>query len=251
MNGRVRTVVGFLFLVGVAAGFVAPSAWAADAWQGSGGRVPAWTKSRTVTVSYHARYDLSLDGGTHLGTYPAWIDRLAYALGTSSSFSPTWINGDNQTAVFGNPVATIHGTDTVTVSRGDGKKTVYALYRVYLTNFQAAQPVSPLYQARITLDTHGPTTLAPSAASCRKGTYVTLQYRVNDKLSPKARVTILIKRGTTIKKTLALGLRPTGKLLGKRFKCKLARGRYAFVVKAKDLAGNPQGKIGRNTLTVT
>ena len=250
MNRRVSAIAGLLVSIGTAWLFAASVALASDAWVGSGGRIPAWTNSRTVRVSYHARYDLSADGGTHTSDNPAWIGHLDYALGTSSTFSPSWIDGANQTAEFGNPIATIQGTDTVTVSKGNGKKTVYVLYHAQLVNFKAAQPVSPLYQARTTLDTHGPTTKAPEPARGARGTYITLRFRVDDNLSPKARVTIVIRKGTTVVRTLKPVLRATGKLVSRRFLCKLAKGKYTFRVKAKDLAGNAQTKIGANTLIV-
>lgn len=201
-----------------------------------------WTRSRDVGVTYCGYNNHPWGGMTCV-----WMKD--YMLGNSADSMSEWkpyLGDHNHESVPNNP-----GIDSITLTSGDGKKTVYAIYSARAVNIVLAEPVSPMFHDHITLDTHGPTTLAPRAASCRKGAYVTLKYRVNDKLSPKARVTILIKRGTTIKKTLALGLRPTGKLLGKRFKCTLAKGRYTFVVKAKDLAGNPAEKIGRNTLTVT
>ena len=101
-------------------------------------------------------------------------------------------------------------------------------------------------------DTLGPQTSAPRAASVRKGKTATLHYMVTDDQSASATVTIRIATpGGTVKKTLALGLQPTGQESRARFTCKLARGSYRFTVDARDLAGNAaRTPLGSNTLTV-
>jgi len=101
-------------------------------------------------------------------------------------------------------------------------------------------------------DTLGPQTFAARACIVRKGKTATLYYMVTDDKSASATVTIRIAtQGGTVKKTLPLGLRPTGQESSTRFKCKLARGSYRFTVDARDLAGNAaQSPLGSNTLTV-
>jgi hypothetical protein len=101
-------------------------------------------------------------------------------------------------------------------------------------------------------DTLGPQTLAPRAAVVRRGKTATLYYRITDDKSASATVTIRIATPSgTVKKRLALGLRPTGQESRARFTCKLARGSYRFTVDARDLAGNAaQPPLGSNTLTV-
>jgi len=101
-------------------------------------------------------------------------------------------------------------------------------------------------------DTLGPQTVAPRATSVRKGKTATLYYMVTDDQSAGATVTITIATpGGTVKKTLALGLQPTGQENRARFTCKLARGSYRFTIDARDLAGNAaQTPLGSNTLTV-
>ena len=75
---------------------------------------------------------------------------------------------------------------------------------------------------------------------------------MTDNLSPKATVTIVIKKGSKTAKTCKVGKRATGKKVSYSFTCKLARGHYKFIVKAKDLAGNPQeSPAGSRSLTVT
>lgn len=101
-------------------------------------------------------------------------------------------------------------------------------------------------------DTLGPRTLAPRAGSVRKGKTATLYYMVTDDQSASVTVTIRIATPAgKVKKTLALGLRPTGQECRARFTCKLARGSYRFTVDARDLAGNPaQAPLGNNRLSV-
>ena len=101
-------------------------------------------------------------------------------------------------------------------------------------------------------DTVGPRTSAPHAASVRKGRVATLYYRVTDDQSASATVTIRIKtRAGAPKKTLALGLKGTGRERHAHFTCRLARGTYRFWVEARDLSGNrAQTPLGHNWLTV-
>ena len=101
-------------------------------------------------------------------------------------------------------------------------------------------------------DTLGPQTQAPRASSVRKGKTATLYYLTTDDQSASATVTIRIATpGGKVKKTLALGLQPTGQERYARFTCALARGNYRFTVDARDQAGNAaETPLGSNTLTV-
>ena len=104
----------------------------------------------------------------------------------------------------------------------------------------------------VRIDTLGPTTVAPSAASGTVKKYVNLSFRVKDALSPQANVIIRIKNaaGTVVKSISARGV-TTNKLLSKRIKLSLAAGTYRFYVYAHDLAGNAQTVVGSNSLTVS
>jgi hypothetical protein len=103
----------------------------------------------------------------------------------------------------------------------------------------------------VRIDTVGPTTKALAKSGVRRGGKVTLRYRVDDALSPRAKVTIRIKArsGRTVK-TLPMVTRPTNAATSSSFTCKLAKGTYHFVVEAKDLAGNRQIKKGYGALRV-
>ncbi|MBE0617175.1 MAG: hypothetical protein IH608_04520 [Proteobacteria bacterium] len=225
-------------------------ALAGDGWDGSGGTFPTWTKSRTVPVHLVGHFDPVVDGGAPIGTSGWWIDYIDYDTSAEAPWAPDWVRQkSNPMGQVGSP-AGIKVNTSVTVVSGDGKKNVHAVFKVVIVNFFPNALVSPIFSGVTTLDTHRPSTYAPRAASCKRNAYVTLRFRVTDKLSPKARVTILLTKGTRTFKTLSVGTRATGKLLGRRFKCRLAKGTYRFVVKAKDLAGNNATRVGSNALTV-
>ena len=79
----------------------------------------------------------------------------------------------------------------------------------------------------------------------RKGRTATLRYRVNDALSPKAKVTIRIRKlSGRLVKSLPVVTRTTNAATSSRFTCGLAKGRYRFYIEAKDLAGNKQSSEG-------
>jgi hypothetical protein len=103
----------------------------------------------------------------------------------------------------------------------------------------------------VRIDTGRPVCKAPVAAAVRYGWMVTLEYVVNDALSPRADVTIKVRRrdGTSIKTVRATGV-TTGVRHGRSFACRLPRGTYRFEVSAVDLAGNTQTSIASNILRV-
>jgi len=226
------------------------AAIAGDGWFGSYVRVSPWTNSRDIYVICHAHFDPVADGGETVGNMGWWINYISYSASTVTPWDPVWtqVSSDPQGEV-GQPASITAGTH-LTVSKGQGTKHVYALYKVGIVNFNANEPISPQYSDTTTLDTRPPVTYAPSSASGSKGTYIKLKFKVTDNLSPKARVVIKIKRGTTLKKTLKLGLRATGKLRSTSFKCDLPRGTYRFTVYATDLAGNRATTRGSNYLYV-
>ena len=106
---------------------------------------------------------------------------------------------------------------------------------------------------RIRVDTHAPWTIAPSAASVRRGRTVSLKYVIRD-AAPNAgwassTVRIRTLRGKTVG-TLPLGRVKVNRALTALWRCTLPRGRYRFFIYAKDAAGNAQSKAGSNVLTV-
>jgi hypothetical protein len=97
-----------------------------------------------------------------------------------------------------------------------------------------------------------PTVAAPSAASVRKGKVATLKFRVNDTNAGVTTATATIKVKNAAKKlvkTLTV-TKPVNGLQSTTFTCKLAKGKYRFVVTAKDTAGMASSNSATNTLTV-
>ncbi len=111
----------------------------------------------------------------------------------------------------------------------------------------------PLH-AWVTVDFIGPQTYAPAPASVAFGSRPSFSFWVNDDLSPKAKVTMVVKDGgNQTVKTLPLGWLATGQEFSapiSTWKCTLAKGTYTFAVSAEDQAGNTQVVLGSNTLTV-
>lgn len=107
----------------------------------------------------------------------------------------------------------------------------------------------------VTVDSTGPQTYAPAAASVVRGKSPAILFWVNDDLSNKAKVTIVVKNaGDQTVKTLSLGWLATWQQFSapiSSWKCTLAKGTYSFTVQAVDQAGNTQiSPAGSNTLTV-
>jgi photosystem II stability/assembly factor-like uncharacterized protein len=106
----------------------------------------------------------------------------------------------------------------------------------------------------VTVDTVGPQTYAPWPVSVARNARPAFTFWVNDDLSNKANVTIVIKNGAdqTVK-TLPLGWLATWHQFSapiSSWKCTLAKGAYTFSVQAEDQAGNKQALLGSNTFTV-
>lgn len=200
-----------------------------------------WTKSRTVTVKL-CGYN------NHPAVSPAVVYLEQYAIANSEAGLTSFRSYGSGAQVS---VPGLAFSRTWKLSAGDGVKQVFAIFTGRGEGVEIDEPVSPSVVDEITLDTHGPRCSAPRKASVIKNRNVTLRYRVRDNLAPKATVTIKIRNTSgKVVKTLRLGKRATGKLLGKRFRCRLAPGTYRFSVYAKDLAGNKQARVGSNRLTV-
>ena len=108
--------------------------------------------------------------------------------------------------------------------------------------------------AWVTLDTLGPQTYAPWPVTVKRNSKPAFDFWVNDDLSSKAKVTIVVKNGSgSTVKTLSLGWLSTFHEFSSPisdWKCTLAKGSYTFEVLASDQAGNPQALKGTNTFTV-
>ena len=101
------------------------------------------------------------------------------------------------------------------------------------------------------IDTTGPATYALKSLSVRRDAYVTFPYKVTDKLSPTAKVTLKVYNAhKKLAKSISLGAKKTGVSLGYRLRVTLARGSYTYRIYASDLAGNTQSRLGWNRLAV-
>jgi hypothetical protein len=99
------------------------------------------------------------------------------------------------------------------------------------------------------IDRQGPIVRALASVKVRKGKTATFRFRISD-LTPTATVTIRVFRGSALRKTVAVGSKPTGSAQSCKWKCTLRAGTYSWRVYATDLAGNPQQVVGRKTLVV-
>ena len=99
-------------------------------------------------------------------------------------------------------------------------------------------------------DVVGPETHAPQAARASAGGQATLRFRVSDSFGD-ARPTVKIRdaHGRVVKARVFDWV-ASGVAQKWAFRCTLPRGAYRFSVYALDVAGNRQGNVASNTLTV-
>jgi len=115
----------------------------------------------------------------------------------------------------------------------------------------SAGVASSIITHTVKIDTAGPT-IAGKAVKGRVGYAVSLNYRITDKLSPKATaVTLTVKsaKGKLIKR-FALGAKATKVWLSVKW-TPAVKGVYRYSITAKDLAGNKQSKTGSVKITVS
>jgi beta propeller repeat protein len=143
------------------------------------------------------------------------------------------------------PWQALDDVEELTLPEGDGPKTVSLQFRDGDGN------ETPVISIGLVLDTRGPRTTAPVTTFGKAGETGLVKFKVSDRLSPRASVKVLIRNGRgRLAKTLYLGERRTGRLLGARFCCDLKPGAYTYIVRATDLAGNRQVRAGKDTLVV-
>jgi photosystem II stability/assembly factor-like uncharacterized protein len=106
---------------------------------------------------------------------------------------------------------------------------------------------------RVMVDTHAPTTLAPSAASVKRGGTVSFKFKIKDPAPNAGWASLIVKirklNGKLVGTSKSARV-DVNKALSLPVHCTLPRGRYRFYVCAKDAAGNAQSKTGSNRLTV-
>jgi len=179
------------------------------------------------------------------GQYGAWVTNGAGTPSASANAGP----GSASTVVVHMTAPTTPGTYNYTAWGVRGTP-------------GAGQTGSGTYQITVQSSSGGggggttvvaPATVAPSAASVKKGKTATLKYKVTDP-APNlgtATATITIKDATgTVVKTLVLTAKPVNAPQKATFKATLKKGAYTFYVTAVDAAGNHSTNVSFNKLTV-
>jgi C1A family cysteine protease len=145
--------------------------------------------------------------------------------------SSTWIDAvGNQFVVSADPNVGIH---TYEYRALDNAGNASSLVGTCTVRIDGTPPVTTAYRV-----------------SVRHNRRVKLSYLVKDVSGAQAVVTIKIYKAGRLKKTLKAGTCDANLRTSYSWRCRLARGSYTFRVKAKDLAGNPQSKIGSARLRV-
>lgn len=108
----------------------------------------------------------------------------------------------------------------------------------------------------VSIDTLGPRCSAPRKAVVNAGSKSILRFKASDATSGVRRATITLSdsrgrvRRTFVRYAGNWGASPAPTYYWLRFTCNLKPGRYRITVRAVDLAGNEQVKVGRNWLRV-
>jgi hypothetical protein len=153
----------------------------------------------------------------------------------------------------GTPVVVMAATAdlTLTVDRTghttDGNHVITYFATDVADNVEATQTL------RVRIDTVRPMTRALRAARAHRYEFTNLRYRITDSAPScgRANVTIRIRRGARVVRTLRLGVKPVNRTLSARVQANLAPGRYRYYVYARDLAGNGQANVASNRLIIS
>jgi sugar lactone lactonase YvrE len=189
----------------------------------------AWdaSKSRNGDLGEPAGVACDAKGNVFVaGSY----DNVVTKLSPAGDVLAQWGGTGSSNGKFGYAIGVAVAADgTVYVSERDGDR------------IQAFTPV----------DT-GPVTFAKAKVTVKKGKTATFTFKAYDDFSAKATYALKIKKGSTVKKTVAVGLKGcTGAWLTKKWTCTLAKGSYKWFVYAKDQTGHAQTTpIGVQSLTV-
>lgn len=184
-------------------------------------------------------------------TSPGYRDPVGprKSLGFRSDQNATYSLEVTTNAVRGSGVVVRSGTVQKHASHGVGiPATVRTGSRVYLFLTNAAGESGWEWRP---VDAYRPRTYAPRYAIVRRYRPGRLYYKILDPYSSRAHVTIAIRnrRGRYVAK-LRVGWRSTGSLHYRGIRPRLARGRYAFLIYARDLANNTQRWVAKNALVV-
>jgi len=178
----------------------------------------------------------------------------------STTLSSSWSFEETETWITGYRYAVGHSaTTTNVVDWTNTNATSISLPGMhsgpYFIRVQARNPwgmwSQPATSGCVMIDTLRPNTYAPRSASVRRGSYARFYYKINDAYSPRAQMWVYVKnlRGRVIARWY-FGSRRTNFASAVAKRALIARGRYRFLVLARDLSGNSQYRTGWNYLTV-
>ena len=242
------SVSGILIILGIMGPIAGTGARSGGLWFGSYARLDpgsAWTKSAFSHLVYSGEYFLEDPSEAPRGMVGYYLSGDVLA---DSGIQEPDVMGSRRLPNTWSFVCFGYGETDVPLTAGDGLKNIGLHFEEWDVSPHA---VSPEYTNTVTLDTHGPQTLAPYRLSCGQRGYVTFSYQVDDALSPTADVSLHLRSSTGKKlKAVPLGEQETGKLLAYLWKCTLPKGKYKYSILATDLAGNNAAKIGTSILTV-
>jgi photosystem II stability/assembly factor-like uncharacterized protein len=130
------------------------------------------------------------------------------------------------------------------------------LHTVLYRSSDLAGNVEQTESMSVGIDTLGPVCTAPADKPVDSGAWGILRFRATDHTSGVARavITLVDAHGRVAKRIVERAgtweMWPSPAYFWLRFRCNLKPGRYHVEVRATDLAGNPQQKVGRGLLRV-
>ena len=208
----------------------------------------------THTLAYWAQDAFGNVGQRQTVTYKAGKDTEAPATVATGAADGAWYNGNVQVVLGAEDagasgvaalVYAVDGGAPVTVPGAAPRADVTLKFNAMSRSIEyGASDLAGNVEARKTLtvyfDTQAPTTQARNAV-VRKGRKATLKFAVNDALPNGGTASVVIKiyrygRGGAVKTIKQVV--PVNELRKAKFRCRLARGEYAFTVAAVDTAGN-------------
>lgn len=153
------------------------------------------------------------------------------------------------TAASGSP--SLSATVRVAAPRRHGNDGVH---RIEYRSVDAVGNVEAIGACRVRIDTRRPRTAVLRRVTARAGAGLRVRFRVVDRGpgSGTARVTIVVRTrsGRTVRRIAVRPLIRTGRVVTRSVRCRLPRGTYRIVVRARDGAGNTQVKARAATLVI-
>ncbi len=152
----------------------------------------------------------------------------------------------------GTPVVVMAATANVTLTVDRTGHTTDGTHVITYFATDVADNIESTQTLRVRIDTVKPRTRALNTARAHRYEFTNLRYRIADSAPTcgRASVTIRIRRGSRVVRTLRLGVKPVNRTLSARIQATLPPGRYRYYVYARDLAGNTQANVASNRLII-